>query len=289
MKQWSTSILLVAPLKASLIPLPAGLAVRAGTPLCLVSPEINAPTAAPHAGCVRCTHWIATVSFLLLVFSGAEILMVHPRLYWGDVGNDLTPAWIELPISRNYRHGGWEGREAFFGGANSPVSEARTFKTFNRDSWGRSLHFLAGWGLVAAGVVYLLTGIVSGHFRRHLLPRGAEMRPRAFWADLVDQVRLRARGAAGGPDYGLLQKCAYIGVVFIALPGAVLTGFAMSPAITAVHPGLLNLWGGFQSARTVHFFLSVALVLFLAVHVAMVVKSGFRRQMRAMTLGGKIT
>jgi thiosulfate reductase cytochrome b subunit len=253
-------------------------------------PQDNpAPTAAPHAGWVKSTHWIATVSFLLLAISGAEILMVHPRLYWGNVGNDLTPAWVELPISRNYHHAGWEGKEAFFSGANAPVSDARTFKTFNRNSWGRSLHFMAGWGLVAAGAVYLAAGVVSRHFRRHLLPRRAEMRPRALWADAVDHVRLRVREAAGGPDYGLLQKCAYSGVVFIALPGEVLTGFAMSPAITAAHPWLLSLWGGYQSARTVHFFLAVALVLFTAVHVLMVAKSGFKRQMLAMTPGRKGT
>ncbi len=252
-----------------------------------MSPDHTAPTAALHAGWVKCTHWIATVSFLLLVVSGAEILMVHPRLYWGNVGNDLTPAWIELPISRNYRHGGWEGKEAFAGGEAAPVSEARTFKTFNRNSWGRSLHFLAGWILVGAGVVYLLAGIVSGHFRRHLLPRSAQLRPRALWADVVDHVRRRVGAATGGPDYGLLQKCVYSGVVFLALPGTVVTGFAMSPAITAAHPWLLKMWGGYQSARSVHFLLAVALVVFLAVHVSMVVKSGFRRQMRAMTLGEK--
>jgi thiosulfate reductase cytochrome b subunit len=76
-------------------------------------------------------------------------------------------------------------------------------------------------------------------------------------------------------------------VVFVALPGEVLTGFAMSPALTAAHPWLLSLWGGYQTARSVHFLLAVGLLLFLAVHVTMVVKSGFRRQMRAMTLGGK--
>jgi len=259
----------------------------AGAPIRPVPPDSTAPTAAPHAGWVKSTHWIATFSFLLLVFSGSEILMVHPRLYWGNVGNDLTPAWIELPVSKNYRHGGWEGKEAFFGGADAPISEARTFKTFNRNSWGRSLHFLAGWGLVVAGAVYLLAGIVSGHFWRHLLPRGAEWSPGAFWADVVEHVRLRVRAATGGPDYGLLQKCVYFGVVFIALPGAVLTGFAMSPAITAAYPWLLKLCGGFQTARSVHFLLAVALVLFVAVHIAMVIKSGFKRQMRAMTLGGK--
>jgi thiosulfate reductase cytochrome b subunit len=252
-----------------------------------LSPDPTAPTAVRHAGWVKCTHWIVTGSFLLLVVSGSEILMVHPRLYWGNVGNDLTPAWIELPISRNFRHGGWEGKEAFTGGEAAPVSEARTFKTFNRNSWGRSLHFLAGWVLVGAGFVYLLAGIVSGHFRRHLIPRLAQMRPRALWADVVDHVRHRIRAATGGPDYGPLQKCVYLGVVFLAFPGTVVTGFAMSPAITAAHPWLLKMWGGYQSARSVHFLLAVALVVFLAVHVSMVVKSGFRRQMRAMTLGGK--
>jgi thiosulfate reductase cytochrome b subunit len=213
--------------------------------------------------------------------------MVHPRLYWGNVGNDLTSAWIELPISRNFRHGGWEEREAFFSGQGGPVSESRTFKTFNHNRWGRSLHFLAGWGLVAAGLVYLLAGIVSGHFRRHVLPRWAEMSPRALWTDAVGRVRRPLGGAVGGPDYGLMQRCVYIGVVFIGLPGTVLTGFAMSPAITAAHPWLLRMWGGYQSARSVHFLLAVALVLFLLVHVYMVVKSGFRRQMRAMTPGIK--
>jgi thiosulfate reductase cytochrome b subunit len=213
--------------------------------------------------------------------------MVHPRLYWGNAGNDLMPAWLELPISKNYRHGEWEGKQAFFPGANAPISEARIFKTFNRNSWGRSLHFLAGWGLVAAGLVYLLAGILSGHFWRDLIPRRTEMRPRAFWGDLMDHLRLRVRGATGGPRYGLLQKCIYFGVVFLALPGTVLTGFAMSPAIAAAHPWLLSMWGGFQTARSVHFLLAVALVLFVAVHITMVVKSGFRRQMRAMTIGSK--
>ena len=175
--------------------------------------------------------------------------------------------------------------EAFFAGTEAPVSEARTFRMFNKNSWGRSLHFLAGWGLVSAGVVYLVTGIISGHFQRHLVPRRNEIRSSAMWADLLAHVRFKIRRAVGGPDYGPLQKCAYFGVVFIALPGTALTGFAMSPAITAAHPWLLDMWGGFQSARSVHFLLAAVLVLFLAVHVAMVISSGFKLQIRAMTLG----
>ena len=86
------------------------------------------------------------------MFTGSEILMVHPRLYWGKVGNDLMPALIELPISRNYKHGGWEQKEPFFCGTGGPVSAVRTYDIFNENGWGRSLHFLAGWVLVGTGL-----------------------------------------------------------------------------------------------------------------------------------------
>lgn len=213
--------------------------------------------------------------------------MVHPRLYWGEVGNDLTPTLLELPISRNHQHRGWEKREPFFQEAGSPVSASRTFDIFNQNGWGRSLHFLAAWGLVLTGLFYLLAGILSGHFWRHLLPRRAELTRSEFWREVKAHARLRIRAATGGPQYGLLQKCAYCVVVFLALPLIVVTGLTMSPAITAAFPFLLGLFGGYQSARTIHFFAFVVLVLFLFAHLVMVIKSGFRRQMRAMTLGGK--
>ena len=100
-----------------------------------------------HTRWVRVSHWVMAVSVLTLAYSGFFILMAHPRLYWGAVGNDLTPALIELPISRNYRHGGWEPSIAFFPNAESPVSAVRTYDILNENSWGRSLHFLAAWFL----------------------------------------------------------------------------------------------------------------------------------------------
>jgi len=103
--------------------------------------------------------------------------------------------------------------------------------------------------------------------------------------EIVDHLRLRIRAATGGPQYGLLQKCAYASVVFLFLPGIVVTGFTMSPGIAAAHPWLLDVFGGYQSARTIHFFTFIALLLFLFVHIVMVIKSGFRRQIRAMTVG----
>ena len=238
--------------------------------------RVTVPAQTRHTRWVKVTHWVVTASFLTLAFTGYVILMAHPRLYWGESGNDLTPALIELPISKNYKHGGWEDREPFFADAGSPLSANRTFEIFNQNGWGRSLHFLAAWCLVVPGAVYLLAGIVTGHFRNHLVPRAAELSPRPLWRELVEHLRMQIRAATGGPQYGLLQKCAYVVVIFLALPLAAITGLAMSPTITASAPFLAEMFGGFQSARTIHFFLAVGLVLFLAGHVLMVIKSGFK-------------
>jgi thiosulfate reductase cytochrome b subunit len=238
-----------------------------------------------HKRWVRISHWIVTLSFMTLAFTGVVILMAHPRLYWGEVGNDLTPALIELPISRNHRHGGWEKSVPFFQDAASPVSANRTYNIFNQNGWGRSLHFLAAWFLALTGAIYLLAGIFTGHFRRHLTPRMKDFTPDLFWREVKDHARLRIRASTGGPDYGLLQKCAYFAVVFLALPLAVVTGLAMAPAINAAYPFLSHLFGGFQSARTIHFVTFVILMLFLFAHIVMIIMSGYKRQIRAMTLG----
>jgi len=239
-----------------------------------------------HAPWVRLAHWVIAASVLTLLFSGFEILMVHPRLYWGKAGNDLTPALIELPISRNYKHGGWAPPLTFFPGKSPIVSAARTYDIFNQNGWGRSLHFLAAWFLVLTGLMYLIVGLASGHFWRHLVPRPRELAPWNVWRDIAAHARFPMPRVRGGPPYGLLQKLSYAVVVFIALPLMVLTGLTMSPAVTAAYPGLLDLFGGSQSARTIHFVVFAVLVLFFIVHVAMVALTGFKRQMRAMTIGG---
>jgi thiosulfate reductase cytochrome b subunit len=139
--------------------------------------------------------------------------------------------------------------------------------------------------LVATGCAYLLDGLLSGHFRRHILPGASKLSLRWWWNDLLEHLRLKVRAPTGGPQYGLLQKCAYLVVVFVALPLTAITGLGMSPAVTASYPFLSGMFGGYQSARTIHFFLSIFLGLFLLVHVVMVARSGFKRQIRAMTVG----
>src|SRR5215207_152025 len=141
-------------------------------------PQVQPSTGGlPHARWVRISHSILTASILTLAFTGFVILMAHPRLYWGDVGNDLTPALLELPISRNFAHGGWEKRTPFFDNANGPISASRTFDIFNQNGWGRSLHFLAAWCLVIPGAIYLVMGVVDRHFRSNIVPMRCELAP----------------------------------------------------------------------------------------------------------------
>ena len=251
----------------------------------MISHHTLNPKNSRHKRWVKGTHWIITLSFLALAYSGFFILMVHPRLYWGEAGNSLTPALFELPISRNYQHGGWQNYTPFFDDPGTPVSMSRNFAMFNKNSWARSLHFLAAWFLVLTGAVYLLAGIFTGHFRRHLWPRVSEFRLRLFWRDLINHLRMHIPSATNGPQYGLLQKCIYSIVIFFLLPVTILTGLTMSPAVTAAYPFLLKIFFGAQSARTIHFFASAVLILFLLVHVVMVIKSGFKKQIRAMTIG----
>jgi thiosulfate reductase cytochrome b subunit len=225
-------------------------------------------------------------SVFALSVSGFVVLMAHPRLYWGEAGNDLTPALLELPISRNYRHGGWEQTVVFEDGpSHRVVSASRTYDIFNENGWGRSLHFLAAWALVATGAVYLLAGLFTGHLVRDLVPRAGDLAPSALWRDLVARLRGRSVSVPPGPPYGSLQRCAYFGAVFLALPLLTVTGLAMSPAVTAAYPVIASVWGGSQSARTIHFFAFAAVAVFAIGHVLMTARAGFGRQLVALTIG----
>ena len=120
----------------------------------IMSNATESPTRQRHALWVRVCHWVLALSVLTLAYSGLYILMAHPRLYWGEVGNDLTPAWLELPLNDNHRPEGWQQTVTFEALANKPISASRTIEIFNENGWARSLHFLAGWFFVVAGAFY---------------------------------------------------------------------------------------------------------------------------------------
>jgi thiosulfate reductase cytochrome b subunit len=240
-----------------------------------------------HRRWVRVCHWLSAAAFITLAVSGFLILMVHPRLYLGHAGNDLMPALLTLPISNNHRPDELHSRVVFTNVPGAPVTAERNFHLFNQNGWARSLHFLAAWILVVVGATYVAAGFVSGHIPSALIPRGRELAPRALLQDLKNHLRPVAGAIGAGAPYGLLQKLAYTMVMLVILPLMVATGLTMSPAITAPYPFLLDLFGGYQTARTLHFFGFAALVLFLLIHVAMVIATGFGRQLRAMTLGNQ--
>ena len=156
----------------------------------------------------------------------------------------------------------------------------------DQNGWSRALHFQAAWVAVATGLLYFVYGFAQGHFRRNLLPARADLSWREIWTTIAGQ--LRAKGSSDAASYNVLQRITYLAVIFGLFPLVIWTGLAMSPAIAAACPMAVTLLGGQQSARTIHFFVSVLLFIFLVVHVVMVWRAGFWSRVRAMISGGKL-
>jgi thiosulfate reductase cytochrome b subunit len=221
-----------------------------------------------HSVLVRITHWLTTLSVLALLLSGIEILISHPRFYWGETGNPMTPSLFDLPIP-----------------ASRPwVNTGYGFVLPDQNGWSRNLHFEAAWLLILTGSVYVIYGLF-GHFKKNLLPRGNGLTRQALAKDVANHLRFRRPNEAEAWSYNVLQRLTYLSVIFVLFPLAIWTGLAMSPAILSVFPVLATVFGGQQSARTIHFFVSILLVLFIVIHVAMVCRAGFRNRMRAMITG----
>jgi thiosulfate reductase cytochrome b subunit len=220
-----------------------------------------------HTLMVRVTHWLTALCFLALLVTGIEILISHPRFYWGEVGNANTPALFSIPIPAS--------RESVPTGYNYVMPD--------QNGWSRYLHFQTAWVAVLTGLAYVLSGMLSGHFHRNLLPSRTDLSPSAFSKVLLNHLRLK--GAGNHDTYNPLQRIAYLVAIFVAFPMMIWTGLAMSPAVTSAWPFLVNVLGGHQSARTIHFFGTLFLVLFLLVHVLMVYLAGFCKRTRAMITG----
>lgn len=222
-----------------------------------------------HSLLVRATHWIITFAFLALLVSGLEIVVSHPRFYWGETGNvNTTPLFrIPIPSSRNL------------------VPTGYGYVMPDQNGWSRYLHFQSAWVLVLIGLLYGVASVFNGHFRRNLLPALSDISPRRLAASVVERLRLKRPRAEEAWSYNVLQRLAYLLVIFVLSPMIIWTGLAMSPSFVSAVPAAVNVLGGQQSARTLHFFLTVALVLFLLLHVLMVILAGFRSRMRAMITG----
>ena len=222
-----------------------------------------------HSALVRVTHWIITLCFLALLVSGIEIVISHPRFYWGENGNDLTPTLFKLPIPSS----------------RALVPTGYGYVLPDQNGWSRYLHFQAAWIAILTGLVYMVFGFLTEHFRKNLLPAKADLSWRGLSAAIAMHLRFERPDQAGAESYNVLQRSTYLFVIFVLFPLVIWTGLAMSPAFVSAVPSSVTLLGGRQSARTLHFFVSLALLLFLVVHVAMVCLAGFISRTRAMITG----
>lgn len=222
-----------------------------------VFPADSAPPR--HTLLVRVTHWITTICFLALLVTGFEIVLSHPRFYWGETGNSLTPPLFRLPVPSS----------------RATVPSGYGYVLPDQNGWSRALHFEAAWAAVLTGVLYLAAGLVTRHFSRNLVPSKADL----------SHLRFHRPGETDARSYNPLQRLTYLSIVFLLFPLVIWTGLAMSPAFVSAFPATVTLLGGRQSARTIHFVVSLALLAFLIIHVTMVSLAGLRSRMRAMITG----
>lgn len=253
-----------------------------------------------HSVVTRLTHWLNVLCLSFLLLSGLQIFNAHPELYWGHSGADGDPAVVRIGADDE---GGEPRGFVRVAGLELPttgvlgVSQAdgeqvsrafpswATIPSFQDLAAGRRWHFFFAWLFVINGIVYLGFSVLSGHFRKDLAPKLHEISPRHLGREILDHARLRFPEGEKARHYNALQKLTYLAVIVVFLPLMVLTGLTMSPGIDAALPSLVDIFGGRQSARTIHFITASALVIFVIVHVVMVVLSGTWNNIHSMITG----
>jgi thiosulfate reductase cytochrome b subunit len=249
-----------------------------------------------HAAVVRITHWINAVCLAFLLLSGLQIFNAHPMLYWGQYGADADPPFVSLGAAYAPDHSlrgvtkigpvkftstgllGVSGNEIRGYPSWLTLPASRNLAT------GRRWHFFMAWIFVLNGLVYLVSSALNGHFRRDLIPTKGQLQPRHVWQNILDHARLKHPIGDDAKTYNVLQKFAYLGVILLMVL-MVLTGLTMSPGINAFAPGMLWVFGGRQSARTIHWICANLIVLFVLVHVAEVFIAGVSNEIGSMITG----
>lgn len=251
-----------------------------------------------HPLVIRATHWINVACLAVLLMSGLQIFNAHPALYWGSKSTFDTPALAitddEAPDGQargvvrlggyTWDTTGWLGLSSTNGEETSRAFPAWVTLPAQQDlATGRRWHFLFGWAFVINGLIYLLYGIGSGQLKNRIIPEGDQIR--GFGASIREHLTLHFPKGDEAKRYNVLQKLSYLVVILLLLPLMLLTGLSMSPGVNAAFPFILDVFGGRQSARSIHFIVTNLLVLFVIVHVLLVLLSGVWNNMRAMLTG----
>lgn len=214
-----------------------------------------------HALTTRIWHWINALAFIVLFMSGLNISNAHRALYWGDYGYDPAEAWMIVA-----RFPAWATIPQRY-----DLAEAR--------DW----HSLLAWVFALGLLVMWAMSLLNRHFARDIATKLGDWSPSAF----VGAIREHARpGDHGDRSYNPVQKIAYGLVLGVGLPMMIATGLAISPGFEVAAPWLVDILGGRQSARSLHFLFAWGLAGFVLIHLAMVLWSGPLTQISRMITGG---
>ena len=250
-----------------------------------------------HRLATRIWHWLNVVALVVLLMSGLMIFNAHPRLYWGEYGANADHAWLEIGAQgeRGYvKAGPVEITTTWVLGVwrdEAGATQRRAFPHWATIPSGYSLadarlwHLAFAWVLALSLAAFMVVSLANRHFQRDITINRAEIRPSHVWQDIKDHARLRFPTGAAALRYNILQKVSYAGVIFILIPLMIFTGLTMSPAMDAGWGWLLDIFGGRQSARSLHFLAAFGLVGFFIVHIAMVVLAGPINEVRSMISG----
>jgi thiosulfate reductase cytochrome b subunit len=241
---------------------------------------------------VRLWHWTNAITIFIMLMSGMMIFNAHPHLYWGKFGAnpDYQWLWIGHMGTRGFtRLFGVEfnttGFLGYAGGVAMPFPPILTIPTTYSLADARLWHFFFAWVLVVPGLLFGLWALVTKHLWRDVLPKAKELAPGHLLHDIKEHALLRFPTGEAARHYNVLQKLAYCVVLFVLLPGIVLTGLTMSPYMDAAWPWLLTLFGGRQTARSIHFILATGFAGFIFVHLAAVVAAGPINEIRSIITG----
>jgi thiosulfate reductase cytochrome b subunit len=249
---------------------------------------------------VRIMHWTNVLSFFLMLMSGLGIFNAHPQLYWGrdsqfdapllairaEPGPQGEPRGVTRIGGHRFNTDGVLGASRVKDDARPSARAFPSWATIpGRQSLAtaRNWHLFFAWVFVLNGLAYVAYTIGSGHLRRDLVPSGAELR--GIGGSLKDHLRLRHPHGEAARRYNVLQNLAYLAVIFVVLPLIVIAGLGMSPRIDTLFGGWVDLLGGRQSARTLHFVAACLLVAFVVVHVFEVIVTGLWNNLRSMITG----
>ncbi len=223
-----------------------------------------------HAVVTRVWHWVTAITMFIMIGSGVGILKAHPRFYWGRYGANFDSAWTTLD-----QWPGW-----LVTGLNLITIPVRYNLAISR-RW----HLLFALVLSFALLGFMIVSLINRHFQRDLRVKAADLAPHAVAHDVREHLAFRFHDSARPGAYNILQKLSYVVTIFVLIPLMIFTGLAMSPNMDAAWPWLLEIFGGRQSARSIHFIAASGLVLFIIAHLALVILAGAWNEVRSMITG----